>query len=436
MTCREAQKNLVELFDSAPPAGVTRELRAHLAACEECAREFAEIQAAVAAVEPPFRVQASPNFKESVMNRLTESPAPVRRWRGLIPRFAVIGAVAAAVVILTPFVGSFLGKRSGAPPSALSLMAQSVEAMSGLQSVHVSARMRTTDAENFEYINAKFDWVPLEMWKQFGEMPRWRVEKPGRVAVMDGVSSLLFLKPNTAVRGGPRPGFLEWLNVLLDPDKVMDHELQVARSGASSVVESQDPSGQIVLTVARKAQGDFTNDWIRNKSVSSSDHTRIYRFDAATKRLAGMELVLNLPGPNVPVFEITEIRYNEPVDPALFSLVLPENVIWSVPPERMPVHGPLPQSPKEAATVLFDAMSREDWEQALVVWPESAVPAKVKEYFGGLRVMSIGEPFQSGLYRGWFVPYEIQLKSGETKKHNLAVRNDNPAGRWVWDGGL
>ena len=51
-------------------------------------------------------------------------------------------------------------------------------------------------------------------------------------------------------------------------------------------------------------------------------------------------------------------------------------------------------------------------------------------------MISIGEPFQSGLYTGWYVPYEVVLPDGTRKKMNLAVRNDNPAHRWVWDGGL
>ena len=50
--------------------------------------------------------------------------------------------------------------------------------------------------------------------------------------------------------------------------------------------------------------------------------------------------------------------------------------------------------------------------------------------------ISLGEPFQSAGYAGWFVPYEIKLKSGGTKKHNLAIRNDNPAHRFQFDGGI
>jgi len=33
-------------------------------------------------------------------------------------------------------------------------------------------------------------------------------------------------------------------------------------------------------------------------------------------------------------------------------------------------------------------------------------------------------------------PYEIKFKSGKSKKFNLAVRNDNPAKRWMVDGGF
>jgi len=35
-----------------------------------------------------------------------------------------------------------------------------------------------------------------------------------------------------------------------------------------------------------------------------------------------------------------------------------------------------------------------------------------------------------------FVPYEIRFQNGETKKFNLAVRQDNPGQPWYFDGGL
>jgi hypothetical protein len=39
-------------------------------------------------------------------------------------------------------------------------------------------------------------------------------------------------------------------------------------------------------------------------------------------------------------------------------------------------------------------------------------------------------------FAGWFVPYEIRFKDGTVKKHNLGVRDDNPAKRYVVDGGI
>jgi outer membrane lipoprotein-sorting protein len=428
MTCRQAQKHLVDLLDSQPPDGAS-ELSSHLAACASCAREYAAIQVAIGRIQPRLRVQASPDFKERVMNEIMQTETKRSRWR-LVPRLAFAGAAAIVAVLLFA--------QHGQSP-AVSLLAQSAQAMSNVQSVHISARMRTRPAENFEYINADCDWVPLEIWKQFSDPPKWRVEKPGRVVVMDGTSSLLLIKPNGAARGGPRTGFVEWLKALLDTEQVLEKELAAARAQQATArvaEEKHNGARQLVLAVKRAAQGDFTNDWLLNKTVSDSNHTRIYRFDPDTKRLEGMQLVLHAKTGDVAVFEITAIRYNEAFDPALFTLALPDNVIWSVAPEQMPAAQPLPQSAKEAAVTLFGGFAREDWEQVLLVFPASAVDPRLQKAFGGLQVISIGEPFQSGLYRGWFVPYEIRLKSGAIKKHNLALRNDNPAHRWVWDGGL
>jgi hypothetical protein len=147
-----------------------------------------------------------------------------------------------------------------------------------------------------------------------------------------------------------------------------------------------------------------------------------------------MQLILNAKTGDVPVFEITNITYNESFDPKLFTIDLPANLISSVSPEEMPATRPLPQTPKEAAALFFDALSRQDVDALLTVYPVNAAPAWLKQ-IKSLQVVSLGEPFQSGLYRGWFVPYEITI-NGETKKHNLAVRNDNAAHRWVFDGGL
>jgi hypothetical protein len=92
--------------------------------------------------------------------------------------------------------------------------------------------------------------------------------------------------------------------------------------------------------------------------------------------------------------------------------------------------------PKETAEAFFKACAEENWDEFLKFSSTSKVDEKIKGYLGGLEIISIGEPFKSGLYPGWFVPYEVKFKSGRIKKMNLAVRNDNPAKRYVVDGGF
>jgi hypothetical protein len=339
-----------------------------------------------------------------------------------MPRLALVGAVAmVALVLFMP--------RTQSP--AMSLLAQSAEAMSNLQSVHIVARMRTMPQDNFELIGPQYEWVPVEIWKQFGDTPKWRVEKPNRVAVMDGASSVMLIQSMEVVRGGRYPGFLDWLNGLLDTGTIMDRELAAARAGQSTARLAEE-NGHYTLAVKRAAPGDYRNDWLLNKFVSTSDHTRIYRFDAASKRLESMQLILNLPSGDVPVFEITSIRYNESIDPALFTLNLPAGVVESVGPGQMPTNHALPQSAKEAAAMFFDGLARSDYDALLTVYPASAPPRWASGWAGG-ELLSLGEPFHSG--PGFFVPYQYRFSNGRVKKFNLAVRNDNPQHRWRVDGG-
>ncbi|MHC4759214.1 MAG: hypothetical protein ACYTE8_11205 [Planctomycetota bacterium] len=91
-------------------------------------------------------------------------------------------------------------------------------------------------------------------------------------------------------------------------------------------------------------------------------------------------------------------------------------------------------TPKEVAEALFTACAEENWDEFQKYWGSGH--EKMKDYLGGLEIISIGEPFQKGAYPGWFVPYEIKLKNGHVKKHNLAIRNDNATKRYMFDGGI
>ena len=99
-------------------------------------------------------------------------------------------------------------------------------------------------------------------------------------------------------------------------------------------------------------------------------------------------------------------------------------------------------SPQEVLKKYYDAISRLDFNEMRKFVPDSEVKkfqsecemvakngADVKNM---LPIMEVGESSWSAEQSAYFVKCHV---SG-VKKFNLAVRNDNPAKRWVVDGGL
>ena len=347
------------------------------------------------------------------------------------PAFAFCAAAALMLAVVyrgeLPFTASAM---------AAEVLEEGAKALANLKSIHISARMRTLERDNFELIGLDYGFVDVQLWKSFGGEPKWRVEKPGRVAVMDGQGSLLFIKPDSAVKGGRDAGFVQWLKPLMNADKVLEHELALAKEQSSELeltrATGADGKEKLTVTVTAKAQGEYTNDWCKNRSITEADNTRVYRFDAATKRLEALQVYVQKDSVKTLVFEITGIEYDKELDDSLFALQLPKNVEWRTPPAAL--GGDYAKlGPVETAQAYFKALANKDWDEAAKF---GHVSQKLKDAYGGLELISLGKPFKSGLYRGYFIPYEITFRSGGTKKWNIAVRNDNPAKRYVVDGGI
>ena len=376
-------------------------------------------------------------------SKKTKSAATEPRIGRIIMKSSITKLAAAALIIIAIVLATNFMNESIPTVSAQEVLAQATKAVANLRSVYIKAQIRTIPHDNFELIRLDYDFVPNEMWKEFDGTPqgKWRIEKPGRIVVMDGQSSLLLIRPNHAAKGTITTGFVGWLKPLLDVDKVLDSEIRLAQEQGSELLlthqQGLDGKDRLLVSIEALAQGDFTNDWLRNKSISASDNLRIYTFDAETKLLETLEVYVHTAGEDVLVLQITDIEYNLDIDPELFSLELPEDVIWYGQPKELADNEKYEQmGPKETAQAFFEACADENWDEFLKFWSASAVDQRIKDYLGGIEIISIGEPFKSGRYAGWFVPYEIRFKNGHTKKMNLAVRNDNPANRYVVDGGI
>ncbi len=376
-------------------------------------------------------------------SKKTTSATTRPRIGRIIMKSSITKLAAAAVIIIAIALATNFMNKSMPTASAQEVLAQATKAVSNLRSVYIKAQIRTISHDNFELIGLDYDFVPNEMWKEFDGTPqgKWRIEKPGRVVVMDGESSLLLIRPNHAAAGGINTGFVGWLKPLLDVDKVLDSEIKLAQEQGSELVltheKGLDGKDKLLVSVEALAQDNFTNDWLKNKSIDASDNLRIYTFDAESNLLETLEVYVHTNGEDVLVFQITDIEYNLEIDPTLFALELPEDVIWYGQPKELADNEKYEQmGPKETAQAFFEACADENWEEVLKFRTTSAVDQRIKDYLGGVEIISIGEPFKSGRYPGWFIPYQIKFKNGSIKKMNLAVRNDNPAKRYVVDGGI
>ena len=109
----------------------------------------------------------------------------------IIMKNKITKLAAAAVIIIAALLSITVFDKSLPKASAAEVFAQAVEAMANLRSVYIKAQIRTEPKDNFELIGLNYDFVTNEIWKEFGTGDgRWRIEKPGRVVVMNGQSSL------------------------------------------------------------------------------------------------------------------------------------------------------------------------------------------------------------------------------------------------------
>jgi outer membrane lipoprotein-sorting protein len=453
MNCQKYTDMLTEYIEDTLPEEQRQALEKHLQTCPPCRAEMAQLKDLTERLTSNAKEIRKSNLENGVINKilqkqslkLKQTKTTLKLWR-IIMKTKLTKVAAAAVILITVALSLTIFEKNISTVSAAEVLSQAVEAMANLRSVYIKAQMRTLPYDNFELILLDTGFVPVEIWKEYGTGDgRWRIEKSGRVIVMDGQSSLMLIRPNQALKAGVKTGFVSWLRPLLDVDKVLDSEIKLAQDENSELIltHEQDADGadKLVVTIEALAQGDFTHDWLKNKSIPQSNNRRIYRFDAKTKLLEALEVYVHTDENDendVLVFEITDIEYNTEIDSSIFALELPEDVIWIEQPKVLEDNEKYQQmTPKEIATAFFQACADEDWDEFVKFYVMPNIDQRLKDIMGGVEIISIGEPFKSGLWPGWFVPYEIKRRHEEgIKKYNLAVRYDKKVKRYVVTGGF
>lgn len=360
----------------------------------------------------------------------------LRKWQKQAISVAATAIILMGVFFLTnnnPFVTT--------ARAAENILLKSITAMESLKSMFISMDVRSLESQPFDLIGEDYDYIEYQLWKQFSGMEPWRIEKPGRIVTYNGKNQYLYLPKSSYAKVAEKDANLvEWISIFFNPKKILENEIAFSELHNAKYKIDKTPE-TITLTVNSDALGDFNNNYLKNKSILESDNKRVYVFDRTTKFLKSFELFINSEGHSIRIIKINNIAYNIPIQSSTFSINLPTGVNWIPLEESGYVKEYTNISSKKAAKRFFSALHNEDFDSLTNIWSTLNITdldmlEEIKETYGGIEIIEIGNPFKSGMYPGEYIPYKIKSKSGEIATGNLAIRNDNPHGTWIVDGGI
>ena len=444
MNCAECRENLVACVEGLLDREESLQCQAHLETCAACRAEHAAITrlqrqlmarspatAGVSLVNPVMRrVQAMQTERErnSIMTKL------FTRWG-----FGLGAAAGTAAIILIAFLVF-----PKAQATAAEVMTKGAQAVAKLTSIHLRGQLRTLPADNFSYINADCPFYTIEFWKQFEPDLKWRVEKPQRVVVADGQSTVMLIKNVGLAFKVPlstTSAFdTQWLQRIANLSNTITNELNnaLAKGWNMSLTNETGADGRAkdVVTIEAKS-GLPDNDYLKNLYFNTADTRRMYVFDNQSEHLESVKIYLHAASGEKLIFELNQIDYNQPIDPGVWKLDLPADVSWwQNEMQKLPDNDKYASmTAEQTARAFFEACSQENWSEVEKFLRESPLDHLLKQELGGLEIIQIGTAFTSNASPDQFVPYKIKLKNSYDKELNLALRKDEPTGRWFVDGG-
>ncbi len=443
MNCNHFQTYLTDLLAGELSPEARARLEAHAAECPACAAAWAEARCAIASVTPTEPVTPAADFRARVLKAVRRQEAAGTRPAASTPslsssprrrrllRWMAGGLSAAAVLAVALTVGLHTPLRA-----ARQSLRQAVVSMNDVQQVAVHFRVRTDPRENFAYTDARLDLLPHTLQIIYRPEMVWRLEKAGRTICSDGKTLYQWL-PDQQEGWIGTPADSAALLLQLDPRLLLMRE-QAAATAQKAVYRVERADSEVLLTVTAPARGNFSqSDYMRNTSIAESSTRREYRFDAGTGRLLSGRILLLTPQGERTIVAIDRIDYDVALDTTAL-MERPEGVDWI--DTRRPVEGNRLAGigAAEAGRLILQAFRTWDrgvLDEALFSYGESS-RLQLRDRYAGSAVVEIADPVHSGLYPGLFLPCKLLLPDGSAVRLTLALRNDNPQGVWLVDGGL
>lgn len=319
--------------------------------------------------------------------------------------------------------------------SAKEILTETLNALLNTQGIEMTVEVRTRRMENFRYINLSEDFVPHKISVAKSDTTlTWRIDKGGRAAAgnSEGIYNWVDQLNIGWRTDNPDPKeLLGEMAILLTPEKILESELQNCINNSDAHYDVDKKYGEIILTIHSQPQGNFSNPYMLNASISESENIRRYVIDADTKHLKSATVsVLNGKRKTL-VLKITNITYGQP---HTSLLALPSGIKFIDMPHNS-LQGLTGLTATEAASAFLNAL--EIWNPLII---DNAVDENIKsgmyeQDLKGSVLLSVGKSFTSGNEGTTFVPYTLRLPNGTQKQHNLALQKSSQGG-WIVIGGL
>jgi hypothetical protein len=430
MNCAECRDNLVAYVEGLLDGEVGGEVERHLKDCPACRAEAAEVTRLRDRLRANGRALAGGSLQAAVMARVAGERTIRLRRAAMRKRYGKVGlsVLAAAAVMGVVVLWSTMWSGTGGAAYAIE---QTIEANRRLRSIHIRVEpsgQGLSEAwveldDNGQLLQLRADFPQTE---DGPKVTVWRAEKAEVWFKAKNVVAVLREKDVLA----HFPGMLQ----AFDPIYLMESLDRAERAGEVTI-ETDEPSGaeQRIRLIETPHDG--------------SGWREVYWIDPRTKLLQEKERY-HLEGDEYRLVSRCEyLEYNQPIDPAVFRLDVPDDVIRvdQTTQEVGLAKGDLTdeQVSVEVVRQFFEALIADDYDKAGKL--AGGVPGpKLREAlardFTYVRIVSIGTPTPHPDPRTEFlqVPCEVEIDTHGVKsvrQYTVNVRAVyNRPDRWAVGG--